>query len=109
MTGFLKIKDVRIGMKKIFLKDCKVIEAKNSEIQKEGKPIPVCNAVIKDDTGIIKLCAWGFNAEGLAKSSSIIVANCYCKEYKGDENFIDKREITSGQFGRIIPTEDLNS
>lgn len=103
VIGYTKIKAIQIGFKKIYVEGCKVLNKQLQEIDIKGEKVKVCNAIIEDDTGAIRLSAWNTAADWLNQSEIIDVANCYCKEYKGDEkDIVDKRELTTGKFGKII-------
>lgn len=93
---FTKIKNLVAGQKNVFIKDCGVLETGGIEIYErmEGQP-KVCNGIIKDDTGQIKISAWGHLAPILNESKIVDVENCFCKEYNGELN------LSTGKFGRL--------
>ena len=101
MTQNSKIKDLVAGQKKIYLKNCEVIEASEVREQnmknwqtKEMELVPVCDGKLKDETGEISFSAWDGNANKLSKAKRIDVDDAYCKSYDG-------LKLTTGRFGNI--------
>ncbi len=105
MTQDSKIKDLVEGQKNVYVKNCEIVETKGVENWRiQGKPIEVCNATIRDDTGEIKITAWeGAYHKLLAEAKKINVENCFCKKISSGQ-FEGELQITLGKFGRIVET-----
>ena len=97
----IKIKDITIGLKGINILHCQVLNPEFKEVIRDGNKLKVCNAILKDETGEIKISAYDFAAEFLANSEIINVKNCMCKTYGGDDKQEDMRQISTGYFGKI--------
>lgn len=62
---------------------------------KFGKELTVVNAMLKDDSGSIKLSLWNEDAERFKEGDKIKIVNGYVTEFQGE------KQLTSGKFGRI--------
>ena len=65
------------------------------EFNKFGKPGRVCNAVIKDDSGEMKLTLWNEQVELVSIGDKIEVKNGYVSEWQGE------RQLSTGKFGTL--------
>lgn len=55
----------------------------------------VANAVLKDDTGEVKLTLWNEQIEQIAPGAKVTVENGWVKEYRGE------LQVSTGKFGKI--------
>lgn len=62
---------------------------------KFGKPLVVANAILKDDSGTVKLTLWNDDASKYKAGDKIKIANGYVGEFQGE------KQLTSGKFGKI--------
>ena len=62
---------------------------------KFGKELTVVNAMLKDDSGSIKLSLWNEDADRFKEGDKIKIINGYVTEFQGE------KQLTSGKFGRI--------
>lgn len=62
---------------------------------KFGKPLVVSNAILKDDSGSVKLTLWNDDASRYKVGDKIKIANGYVGEFQGE------KQLTSGKFGKI--------
>src|SRR3989344_3051056 len=65
------------------------------EFDKFGKKGKVCNAVLKDDSGEIKLTLWNDEVNKVEVGDKVKITNGYCGEYQGE------RQLTAGKFGKL--------
>ncbi len=65
------------------------------EFDKFGKKGKVCNAVLKDDSGEIKLTLWNDEVNNVEVGDRVKITNGYCGEYQGE------RQLTAGKFGKL--------
>ncbi|MDD5192135.1 MAG: OB-fold nucleic acid binding domain-containing protein [Candidatus Nanoarchaeia archaeon] len=62
---------------------------------KFGRPLVVANAILKDDSGSVKLTLWNDDAGRYKAGDKIKVTNGYVGEFQGE------KQLTSGKFGKI--------
>lgn len=63
---------------------------------KFGRELKVANAVLKDDTGTIKLTLWNDEAIKYKEGDEIKIENGYVNEFQGEP------QLTAGKFGKIV-------
>jgi replication factor A1 len=66
---------------------------------KFGRELKVANAVLKDDTGTIKLTLWNDEAIKYKEGDEIKIENGYVNEFQGEP------QLTAGKFGKIVLVE----
>lgn len=62
---------------------------------KYGRELRVADAVIKDDSGSMKLTLWNDDTERFKEGDKIKVSNGFVREFQGE------KQLTSGKFGAI--------
>ena len=62
---------------------------------KFGRPLVVANAILKDDSGSVKLTLWNDDASKYKVGDKIKIDNGYVGEFQGE------KQLTSGKFGKI--------
>ena len=65
------------------------------EFEKFGNKGKVCNAMVKDDSGEIKLTLWNDDVDKVNVGDKVKVTNGYVNEFQGE------KQLTSGRFGKI--------
>jgi replication factor A1 len=65
------------------------------EFEKFGRKGRVCNAVIKDETGSVKLTLWNEDADKIEKGDKIRIDNGWVREWQGE------LQLSTGKFGKI--------
>lgn len=63
--------------------------------EKFGTPGRVANAVLKDDTGTVKLTLWNDQIDQVKVGDKVEVKNGYVNEWQGEI------QITTGKFGTL--------
>ena len=63
-----------------------------SKFGKEGR---VCNAVVKDETGTIKLTLWNDDVDKINVGDKVHITNGYVNEWQGE------KQLTTGKFGKM--------
>ncbi len=66
-----------------------------SKFGKEGR---VCNAVVKDDSGQIKLTLWNEEVDAISVGDIVQITNGYVKEWQGE------LQLSAGRFGKMEVT-----
>ena len=65
------------------------------EFEKFGRTGKVCNAVVKDDSGEIKLSLWNEQCEKVNVGDKVHIINGYVNEFQGE------LQLTAGKFGKL--------
>lgn len=66
---------------------------------KFGKELRLCNALLEDDSGSIKLTLWNDDVSKFVEGDKIKVLNGYVNEFQGE------KQLTSGKFGQLAKVE----
>ncbi len=91
----MEIKDVQANQGNIDLVLEVVQKDEPRTFEKFGKEGRVCNAMVKDGSGEIKLTLWNEDVDKVNIGDKIHVQNGWCSEYKGE------KQLSSGKFGKI--------
>lgn len=62
---------------------------------KFGKELRVGNAILKDDSGTIKLTLWNDDVARFKEGDKVKIVNGYVNEFQGEN------QLTSGKFGKV--------
>tara|TARA_Y100000310_G_scaffold314506_1_gene363939 strand:- start:730 stop:1122 length:393 start_codon:yes stop_codon:yes gene_type:complete len=62
---------------------------------KFGREMTVANAMLKDDSGSIKLTLWNDDVTKFKEGDKVKIENGYVNEFQGEN------QLTSGKFGKI--------
>lgn len=65
------------------------------EFQKFGKAGKVATAILKDETGKVKLSLWNEQVEQVNKGDRVHITNGYVSEWQGE------LQLTTGKFGKL--------
>jgi len=98
----LQIKDLRRGMKQINLK-AKVLDIPEPKLvlTRFGNYATVSNALIKDETGTIKLCLWNDQIHSVAVGDTVQIENASIASFKGES------QLRIGRKGKLNSVEQL--
>jgi replication factor A1 len=100
--SFLRIKDLRTGMKKVNLK-AKVLEIARPILvfTRFGNYASVANALITDETGTIKLCLWNEQINSVSEGDTVQIENANVSTFRGE------RQLRIGKKGVLSEVEDM--
>lgn len=101
----MAIKDLKVREGKVEL-IAEIIEIGDiREFEKFGKSGKVANAIIKDDTGTVKLSLWNEQIDQVRIGDKVKVQNGYVNEYQGE------LQLTTGKFGtlEVLERKDFSS
>jgi replication factor A1 len=91
----MEIKDVKANQGNIDIVAVVLSKEEPREFEKFGKTGKVCNAILKDDSGEIKLTLWNDDIDSVNEGDKIHLQNGWCSEYR------DERQLSAGKFGKI--------
>lgn len=91
----MNIKDLRAGQGKVDVEGIIKSMGEPRVINKYGKDLKLCNAILSDDSGEISLTLWNDDADKVKQGDKIKISNGYVSEFNG------KLQLTSGKFGKL--------
>lgn len=99
----MKLSELKAGQGKV---DVEVKVTKVDEVRtfnKYGKDLRVCNAMVSDSSGEMKLSLWNEDIEKVRVGETIRITNGYVSEFNGE------RQLSAGKFGKIeVASKDSN-
>jgi len=63
---------------------------------KSGGTIEVCDAILSDETGEIKLTLWGEDISNVSEGDTVVIKNGYTNSFKGEV------ALTKGKYGEMV-------
>jgi hypothetical protein len=106
----LQIRDLRAGMKKVNLK-AKVLEIARPILvfTRFGNYASVANALIADETGMIKLCLWNEQINSISIGDTIQIENASTSTFRGERQLrIGKKGILRNVGNFVSQTEEVH-
>ena len=91
----MKISELNIGQGSVIVEGTIKEIGETRTFSKFGRDISVANAVLKDDSGSIKLTLWNNDIKRFKNDDIIKISNGYVNEFQGE------KQLTSGKFGSI--------
>ena len=91
----MKIIDIKTRQGKIECDGCILKKDSVKEFEKFGSKGKLCNCVIKDESGEIKLTLWNDDCDKIKIGDKVKIINGYCNEFQGE------KQITAGKFGKL--------
>jgi len=90
-----KISELKSGQGRVEIEaEVKSMEEPRT-FNKFGRELKVCNAIISDDSGEIKLTLWNEDIEKVKVGSKVKITNGYVNEFQGE------KQLTAGKFGKL--------
>ena len=90
-----KISELQVGQGKVNVEaEVKSVEEPRS-FNKFGRELKVANAIIKDESGEIKLTLWNQDIDKVKTGSKVKIVNGYVNEFNGE------KQLTTGKFGSM--------
>lgn len=90
-----KISDLKSGQGSVNVEGTMKEMGELKIINKYGKDLKLCNAILEDSSGPIKLTLWNEDAERFKEGDKVRILNGYVSEFQGE------LQLTSGKFGRM--------
>ena len=94
----MEIKDLQPKQGNVSITAKVVEKGEIREFQKFGKSGRVCNAIIEDASGRVKLSLWNEQIDAVNLGDMVAVTNGYVNEWQGE------LQLTSGRMGKIEVT-----
>ena len=91
----MKISDIKSNQGKVDIEAAVIEKGEVRDINKYGKNLRVATAVIKDESGKIKLSLWNNEIDNVNVGDKIKISNGYASEFKGE------KQLTAGKFGKL--------
>lgn len=91
----MKIKELQPNQGKVDVTVEVVSKEQPRTFSKFGKDGRVCNAIVKDDSGQIKLTLWNDETDMIDVGDTIQITNGYVKEWQGE------LQLSAGRFGKM--------
>jgi replication factor A1 len=95
----MEIKDIQANQGNIDIVATVIQKEDERTFEKFGKQGRVCNAILQDETGQVKLTLWNEDVDKVKQGDKIHVQNGWCSEFKGE------KQLSSGKFGKIEVVE----
>lgn len=91
----MKISELSIGQGNVEVEGTIKEIGETRTFNKFGRNMSVANAILKDETGAIKLSLWNDDITRFKDGDKIKVVNGYVNEFQGE------KQLTSGKFGSL--------
>lgn len=96
----MNINEIQVKQGKI---DCEgeiTSKEESREFEKSGNKMKVCDAVLKDESGEIKLTLWNDDCDKVNVGDTVKITNGYCGEFQGE------KQLSAGRFGELKVVQD---
>jgi len=91
----MKISEIQGDQGKIHVHGDVIDVSPVREFEKYGRTLRVANAVLRDESGTVKLTLWNDEIGKVKKGDKVEVINGYARTYQ------DEIQLTAGKFGEI--------
>lgn len=92
----MTIKELRAGQGNVNVQGIITEVGEIRIFNKFGRELKVANAILKDDSGTIKLTLWNDESDKYKEGDEIKIENGYVNEFQGEP------QLTAGKFGKIV-------
>ena len=90
------IKDLRDGMRTVEVEGEVIDISSSREVSlRTGGQAKVADAILKDDSGTIKLSLWDNQIDQVTKGAKVKVTNGYINTFRGE------RQLNVGRYGKL--------
>ena len=93
----MKIKDLRNGMRRVDVtgKIMEISEPRQVTSRYSGKTHKVATAILKDDSGSIKLTLWNDQIDQVSVNDTVQIENGYITSFRGEI------QLNVGKYGKL--------
>ena len=99
----MKISELKAGQGSVNIEATVTEMGETREFNKYGRILKVANAMIRDDSGSIKLSLWNADIDRVKVGNTIKITNGYVSEFQGE------KQLTTGKFGKLEVSEGKQS
>ena len=98
----MQISELRIAQGNVDVEGIVTEIGDTRTFDKFGRELKVANAILKDDSGSIKLTLWNDDISRFKNGDKIKINNGYVNEFQGE------KQLTAGKFGNMELVESGN-
>ena len=98
----MQISELRIAQGNVDVEGIVTEIGDTRTFDKFGRELKVANAILKDDSGSIKLTLWNDDISRFKNGDKIKINNGYVNEFQGE------KQLTSGKFGNMELVDSSN-
>lgn len=91
----MKVADLKSGVGKVDVSVIVKSKENPRSMIKFGKELVLCNCIVADDSGEVKMTLWNDDVTKVGVGDKIHITNGYVNEYQGEI------QLTAGKFGKI--------
>ena len=91
----MKIIDLKSGQGKVDIEVDVISVEEARAFEKFGREIKVANAVVKDDSGTMKMTLWNQEIDNVKAGNKVKITNGFVNEFQGE------KQLTAGKFGKL--------
>ena len=91
----MEIKDLQANTGKVDIIADVINKDEPRPFEKFGKQGKVCNAILKDGSGEVKMTLWNDDIDSINVGDKVHLSNGWCSEFRGE------KQVSSGKFGKI--------
>jgi len=91
----MKISELNVGQGNVEVQGVVGEVGEIRTFNKFGRELKVANAVLRDDSGSIRLSLWNEDADRFKEGDEVKIINGYVNEFQGE------KQLTSGKFGSM--------
>ena len=91
----MKISELTTGQGNVDVEGSLSEVGETKVFSKFGRELKVSNAILKDDSGTIKLTLWNEDVTKFGEGDAVKITNGYVNEFQGEP------QLTAGKFGKM--------
>ena len=98
----MDIKELRDGLRGVSVEgEIVSVSPRRTVSKRDGGTSEVADAVLKDDSGTVKVSLWDEQIEQVSKGARVSIANGYVSTFRGE------RQLSIGRYGTLSVQDSL--